>query len=340
MESPKLVYKSSIDSASDIKNDTKIIIPYFTYSNSRMVISPKFAGFQKGHSVSDKCKKNLEKKKLTGTISKSTSRKIENQLTTWLSSIQAYNAKPVSGDTRKQHYPVFVTLTLSAAQSHDDNYIKRYMLGQFIVNLKRIYGVKYYFWRAESQKNGNIHFHLLIDKYVDYSSLMAGWNSILAKYGYIQRFKNVHNHVNPNSVDVRSARNLKNFIEYSLKYMVKDEKYRKINGRLWGMSDELRELKVYSDVIDNQVYMALNEALENENITVYADEFFTIIDFDQEFKTTRLFKILDKRVDNYYMCVYNALYLSNSIAVQAIIPENIEKKRYVKQTQLHFSHNL
>ena len=173
-----LVYKNSIGSAPNSNNSTRIIIPYFTYHNSRMVISPKLSGFQKNHKVSDKSKKNLQKDKLKGTLLKSTIKKITNQLTTWLSSINTYNSLPNVKKIHKKYYPVFITLTLSSIQKHSDNFIKRYMLGAFIKSIKLNYGVKYYYWRAEKQKNGNIHFHLIVDKYIDYNSLRQKWNLI------------------------------------------------------------------------------------------------------------------------------------------------------------------
>ncbi len=38
-------------------------------------------------------------------------------------------------------------------------------------NMKKSYQVDYYVWKAEPQKNGNIHFHILMDRWVDYKDI-------------------------------------------------------------------------------------------------------------------------------------------------------------------------
>jgi hypothetical protein len=82
----------------------------------------------------------------------------------------------------------FLTLTLCAPQMHDDNYIKSQMLNQFITEIsKRYIGIRY-IWRAEKQRNGNIHFHFLINKYVDWNFARVVWNRLLLKEGYLQLY--------------------------------------------------------------------------------------------------------------------------------------------------------
>jgi hypothetical protein len=61
--------------------------------------------------------------------------------------------------------------------------------------LKQKYNVKLYLWVAEPQVNGNIHFHILIDKFIEnvpepkYAKvpleLTKEWNRILDLYGYV-----------------------------------------------------------------------------------------------------------------------------------------------------------
>ena len=88
----------------------------------------------------------------------------------------------------------FLTLTLPAPQaSHTDNDIKRKVLTPFIQELQRVYGVELYLWRAETQANGNIHFHLVLDKPI-YNTPKTGlpltrcWNKHTETLGFVTRY--------------------------------------------------------------------------------------------------------------------------------------------------------
>ncbi len=103
------------------------------------------------------------------------------------------------GYKQKQCFLTFVTLTLPSKQKHDDNFIKRHLLSKLIKQLKEKYGVSLYVWVAEPQTNGNIHFHILIDKFIEnvtepkYAKvvleLTKEWNRILDLYGYIKPYQ-------------------------------------------------------------------------------------------------------------------------------------------------------
>lgn len=98
----------------------------------------------------------------------------------------------------------FITLTLPSSQlksvrryddyvvanwRHLDQEIKHKCLNQLIVELKREYGIDNYIWKAEKQKNGNIHFHMLVDKYIKHEDLRIRWNRIINKLGYVDRYR-------------------------------------------------------------------------------------------------------------------------------------------------------
>lgn len=150
----------------------------------------------------------------------------------------------------------FITLTLPSAQIHPDTEIINTCLNQFLIEIKKYYKVKNYVWRAEKQKNANIHFHILIDKFIDYQELRDRWNRIVEKLGYVTRYreeqKNWHkngfqvrkellktwpeekqkqaylrgakNHWNsPNSTDIHSLKNIINIRNYITKYLTKNE---------------------------------------------------------------------------------------------------------------------
>ncbi len=118
----------------------------------------------------------------------------------------------------------FVTLTLSSKQRHSDKFLKKKLLGSFLDYLRKKKGIKNYVWRAESQANGNIHFHIITDTFLPWQQLRDVWNNIQEKLGYVSEFKKKFNHSNPNSTDVHSLIKIKNIGAYLSKYCSKNAK--------------------------------------------------------------------------------------------------------------------
>ncbi len=131
-----------------------------------------------------------------------------------------------------------ITLTLASTQREDDKTNKNYLLNHFLTTMRRNNKIKNYIWRAEKQKNGNIHYHIIVDKYIHHSIIRSIWNNILEKAGYITEFQKKHKHKNPNSIDVHSLKNIKNVAGYLIKYMSKDENgENEVQGRNWTCSN-------------------------------------------------------------------------------------------------------
>lgn len=77
----------------------------------------------------------------------------------------------------------FHTLTLPG-QNHSDAFIKEHMLQPYLYWLQRMWNCSYV-WKAETQINGNIHFHITVDQYVPKLKMIRKWNQILRVYGYL-----------------------------------------------------------------------------------------------------------------------------------------------------------
>lgn len=118
----------------------------------------------------------------------------------------------------------FITLTLPSPQGKiTDKEIKKEVLDVWIKAAKRRFKLKSYIWRAERQRNGNLHFHLITDTYIPYNQLRDSWNDRLNRLGLIDTFEKKHKHRHPNSTDVHSIQNVKNLSGYFIKYMTKGE---------------------------------------------------------------------------------------------------------------------
>lgn len=83
----------------------------------------------------------------------------------------------------------FVTLKLPSVQQHTSDFITKNCLNQLFVEIAKKHSFKNYVWRLEYQKNGNLHYHIATDTYIDYYWLRSTWNRVLEKYGYVSAYK-------------------------------------------------------------------------------------------------------------------------------------------------------
>jgi hypothetical protein len=138
----------------------------------------------------------------------------------------------------------FITLTLSAPQGNlTDKQIKKELLDIFLKRAKRKWKLNSYVWRAEKQKNGNLHFHIITDCWIHYQELRDCWNDCQERLGLITEFERKEGHRHPNSTDVHSIQKIKNLSAYFSKYMTKGSEYIELNYRIPFKRNKSQELK-------------------------------------------------------------------------------------------------
>lgn len=145
---------------------------------------------------------NLTRGVYNGYMSPATRRHIRRSVGTWIRSVWTYRLQIKKRWEPGRPYMVFVTLTLPSAQIHDDRQINRECLTPFIAWLKRAHGIVHYFWRAEAQINGNVHYHILCDRYIDARDLQAGWCKYVNALGYVDRYYEASGKADPPCTDV------------------------------------------------------------------------------------------------------------------------------------------
>lgn len=199
----------------------------------------------------------------------------------------------------------FITLTLPSAQIHTDSEIINKCLNQFLVECRKYHNVKNYVWRAEKQENGNIHFHLLIDKFIPWYMMRNSWNRILNKLGYVDRFQEKHGHSQPNSTDIHSTKRVKNIQAYLMKYMSKSEQNTNQSGRIWSCNQELSNVKGCQLYIDREVHEELQKIIEHCKPRIFESQYFSVycIKLKDVFKYSR--EILFKYFSDYLIETFN-----------------------------------
>jgi hypothetical protein len=117
----------------------------------------------------------------------------------------------------------FITLTLPTIQRHSDDYIKAHLLSPFLKWMQRSWQVNSYIWKAEVQNNGNIHFHITINKFVHWKSIRTKWNRLLSAHGYCKVFQDGSNDKGDAATNIKSVMNPKLISNYVANYCTKKD---------------------------------------------------------------------------------------------------------------------
>ena len=202
------------------------------------------------------------------------------------------------------HLNMFITLTLPAEQVHTDTEVTKICLGSFLDRCRKIGLLSNYVWRAEKQKNGNIHYHIMTDTFCNFSLVKNLWHLSLEKLGYISAFQrkflvmsfaeykkldfnegvpiqkvaNAYAHGvrtkwrNPPTTQVDYLQNSNEIALYLSKYIGKDNEEKKniVTGRVWACSVSVSSsLKAFkgSQEINQFWYMVGAEMMRREVIT-------------------------------------------------------------------------
>lgn len=207
-------------------------------------------------------------------LSKSSKRKLFDSINYMYALSPKRNIEMKTGKHIYNYKMSFVTLTLPSKQSHSDKYIKANYLNQFLVELRKHYSCTNFVWKAELQKNDNIHFHLILDKYVDYQALRRRWNRILDKGGYVKAYSNKMNKLTASSYfkmrqDNCIKHNKKYHTDYSITFQDAHKAYSKGIASNWRNPNSVDVKSVFGEK-DLAVYLSKYVCKNDDNV-IYSD---------------------------------------------------------------------
>lgn len=198
-------------------------------------------------------KKDSHNFKLSANATRTLKRKIN-----WLYYLA--RSKSVTTYTGKKIYNFkisFITLTLPSPQRTPTHEVTSDLFNQFMTEIRQRTKIENYVWRLEFQKNGNVHYHIVSDMYLDYFLILRIWNRILKKANYIKSYTRKHENLSlhqyndlynqnrkipfakmaeryakgkaekwnqPNTVDVKNVTKGRAVQSYIAKYFTKSEK--------------------------------------------------------------------------------------------------------------------
>lgn len=270
---------------------------------------------------------NLEKKTYNGYMSKNTKSYVTKILDLWYMTSKYWNRYYSRSNQASKKKLTFVTLTLPSKQRHTDNEIKRKCLNFFIIASQRSGIFDHYFWRAEKQANGNIHFHLLVDRFIPMEILQKCWCKAVNVLGYVDEYQIKFGEKLPPCTHIAEIPTNQNIIDYVVKYVGKNESDQKVEGRIWGMSDQLRNLLAPCKIVDNSTMSQINKFVKDDCKNVYQDENCTVVRIDfcdrQKYEMTFRSIILDE----FFKANCSYLYFNGFLPIDQIYPKTQQKTR-------------
>jgi hypothetical protein len=221
-----------------------------------MVYSKKPKGI-KQRTVQQESLDNLQGKYGGKGMSDSARARIKRIIANWNIAVHASQRIWQHGQGVKRRYFVMMTLTLPSRQIESDNDVKRLYLNNWLRKLHYNYPKMNYLWAAETQANGNIHFHVIGDHWIDKRWVQQTWNETLENGQYIDLFAAKFGHRNPPSTKVTGQKSMKDPALYITKYISKEEGRRPVDGHCWYCCDALKSIACVGlpqgDVIENEL---------------------------------------------------------------------------------------
>lgn len=211
-------------------------------------------------------------------LGKNSKKRITNALQ-WLDFV-AKNKVYTTKNGKKIHWRLqMITLTLSSKQKHSDKEIAGKVLKRFLNEMRNNYGLVNYVWKAETQKNGNIHYHIVTDADLNYYRVLYTWNRCQNYLKYIDDYwKKIGETKQPNSVDLKKIYNKSKIANYIAKYLSKKgDARRAITSRLYSMSITLSKLKEFKKECKDLAEFAYHTAKQHLRAEVVKKEYSSYV---------------------------------------------------------------
>lgn len=219
----------------------------------------------------------------------------------------------------------FVTLTVSDPTTPlDGKSAHKLLLAPFLDWLRKTKKVSTYIWKAERQKNGQLHYHITTPSFIHYKEIRRKWNELQTDAGIIDRYRKAqqewhrdgfklrtgkilktwpadaqrraydegvkNNWSDPNSTDVHKVYKVKDVASYLIKEIAKScQNSESIGGKIWDCSDNLTGVKYFDMPMKDEHQIFMDGAVDNDLATKFVDDQFV------------LYRFVDERVHEYLL---------------------------------------
>jgi hypothetical protein len=146
----------------------------------------------------------------------------------------------------QKHTLSFITLTIPPIELLTAKQGYKKLLSHFLQWLRRTKKVTTYVWKAEFQKNKQLHYHITTPAWIHYQDIKDKWNNLLRSSGLLDDYFKSKGHYGANSTDIHEVRNINNLAGYLKKEFTKQIQNQQTDGKLWDCSANLKDNKYFS----------------------------------------------------------------------------------------------
>jgi hypothetical protein len=310
---------------------------FLSIGNSTVVFYNKMTKESDNVGKSINSRQNLTKSYKSKHLTPKSKKQINKIVFHWSMCVEQIKEAKKKNNKIKRRSLAMITLTLPAKQILSDSECNKQYLSPFLNRLKKIRPNIHYLWVCEKQKNGNIHYHLIVDLFVEKTWIREVWNSILSGKPEMEQFYKKFNRRNPPSTEVDTLKKIHSAGAYITKYITKlDDKF-DLECKKWDCDSDLLKL---STICLSSKYWYIEEFAHYRKyfqIEKYQKDYFQIFTFNshfhQSFKFLNVYHDLLPQLLYYYSDVYAEL----KIPEKPILPQpKIIRPPQVIQANLDF----
>lgn len=168
-------------------------------------------------------KKITESNKRQNSLSKKSMSRIKNYVQLLLDTAIEKEIYSIKENKRFKYKIGFCTLTIPPDFEMNDENIHYKIFKPFLRVLKNKYDLAEYIWKAETQENEKLHYHLTINQWVHWFIINREWRKQIQKHGYnygTEKRKRA-------ATEIHSVKKIKNLAAYLCKYLAKNDEWKK-----------------------------------------------------------------------------------------------------------------
>lgn len=215
----------------------------------------------------------------------------------------------------------FLTLTIPGVAQADHKAIKNKVLDPFFTYCRNRLKLEDYVWTAEIQpKTGEIHFHAIVNTFMDKARVRKAWNNACEKSGLITMSKG-----NKPSTEIEKCKSYNGSKAYAAKYLGKALKSGEIIGRVWSGSHGITGPKAITTneiEADYDLHKAISELNNNGHEWTTLDHEVRVTRLQTQAITKRrypyVWRLLMAQLRNYDDARTRAIHESNSLVNRPI----------------------
>ena len=246
-----------------------------------------------------------QKKQYSGTLTVGTKKRLAKAIDLMCQSIKVQTIySPVAMKTIK-HRLSFITLTVSKQENITAKEAYNKAFKHFIQWLRRTQKVTTYIWKAETQKRGQIHYHITTPSYIHFQDVRDRWNNLQRHAGWLERYKKNYGHYNPNSTDIHEVKQVKDLSSYMIKEFCKTIQNQPTEGKIWDCSANLKKIKYYRFDETRGNTIAISDLIDEKKVDIIELEKCIVIRLKEHHPTAIMNLEQIKQYDDFITAIRN-----------------------------------